>query len=404
MLKLLLVVVNDLVFCRRRKERRSASLPAQPKGLTWHSTFKSVLLFICLLLCVVLPACAYKTTRCPTDGTNNDCQSAGPEILNTHIEVVSQSSLHQSDSIWLRAGDQLVVKWDSYTFFHTFGGANCDFPNLTQKTDDCAICNWCDTSPTFEQLCPFQLRAVGGSERLRLNKYDGFMSNNEQPTTIEFLGDTSGCSARGFAPFSFTPEGNSTYQVLTPEASSSQAVLTNKKVFVIQNGMSQPATYKMDQHTDIQSPLVFYKWTVGGDPIREDNFSTNLRVGKVRVLKGHAVSDPVSGRFMLEGATVIHPSRIVLIPNFNSSLSVFNQDANRCYANSNEDGDFDLTRCRPAFGNNNSFLVDVTPTYMKTQPMDKLWWVVEFNPTEGGTPPVLATGEVLAIEFTIQGV
>jgi hypothetical protein len=102
--------------------------------------------------------------------------------------------------------------------------------------------------------------------------------------------------------------------------------------------------------------------------------------------------------------TVAHPSRIVLVPNFDSSLSVFNQDTNRCYADSSADGDINLNRCRTAFGNNTGFLFDVTPTYLKTQPADQLTWIVEFNPAEGGMPPVLAADETLAIEFTIEQV
>jgi len=404
MLKLFSTFASGIVFFKRqRKAELCVSKRTRLKGMAFYFASKSILLFTCLLLCLPSPSCVERRDCASSVGGN--CQFSGPELTNTRIEVNNQSSLHPSNTIWLLQGEQLIALWDSYTLKLNLDGATCNFDTLTLGTDQCKICNLCDDDLTsFRQLCPgpvFIWPADQGAPRVVA--FDDF-NTNAQRTTIESPDAYSGCSAYGNSPVAFTPTGNSTFQVLSPEASTSQAVLTEKKVFVIQNGMSQTATYKMEQHTDVSSSLVFYRWTVGNNPVWEDNFSTNLSVGKVRVLKGRAVSDPLSGRLMLEDATIIHPSRIVLIPDFDPTLSVFTQDTNRCYANSSEDGDFDLTRCRPAFGNNSGFLVDATPTYLKTQPMDQFSWIVEFNPAEGGVSPVLATGEVLAIEFTIQGV
>jgi hypothetical protein len=368
------------------------------------------LLFICLTLCALLPSCVPSVNCTLEEGS--ECQYAGPKILNTRLEVVNQESLHPSNAIWLHAGDQLVTKWDSYTFELTYGSATCTFDNnFTEGTaGECELCNLCETDTTrLRQLCPSP-HGFFGAKPPRIFVYEGFIKS-DTPTATVLLSEDSrgfgGCSAYGYAPAPFTPAVNATYQVLAPEFSSMpDEELTKKYVFVVQNGMTQTTLYKMEQHTEANPTIVWYKWTVGVGPVWEDNFSANLRVGKIRVLKGREVRDPNTGRFGLDDMTktVAHPSRIVLVPNFDSSLSVFNQDTNRCYADSSADGDINLNRCRTAFGNNTGFLFDVTPTYLKTQPADQLTWIVEFNPAEGGMPPVLAADETLAIEFTIEQV
>ena len=383
---------------RLHEEQKVRALP--------RGACNSYILIIFLTLCVLLTACGGpKITACPTTGAGDNCQSKGPEILNTRIEVLGQSSLHKSNTIWMHSTEQLTVLWDSYKSFITFGEATCDFPNLTEKTDSCGICNWCETGPSFERLCHFELRTVGGGERLRLLAFKEFMLNAEP--TITFLGDTSGCSARRQTPYTFTPETNTAYQVLSPEAATTQEVLAEKKVFVISDANpSQPAIYELTPHTDTDTRFVWFKLPAMpmNNVLWEDNFTSHVRIGKVIIKKGKKITDPITGRFKLDEttATAVPLSHIRFFPSFQDGVQSASDPAGSpCWARQNTtDGDIDLSNCRPASNNNTGFLQVATPTYSSSS-SDPLTWFVAFDPS---AVPTLAADEVFAIEFTIQGI
>ena len=122
--------------------------------------------------------------------------------------------------------------------------------------------------------------------------------------------------------------------------------------------MTQPATYELTKVRGeiLRAGKAWYKWTVQGDPVWADNFSKNVRIGQVRVLTGRPGTDPNTGRFRLEDAKVVRPSRILFFSNFaaidtsNGNLSNGSdilshafENYNRCYVNpSREDGDINL--------------------------------------------------------------
>jgi hypothetical protein len=332
-------------------------------------------------------------------------------MLNTRIEAVSQSSLRPSSALWLREGEQLVAKWDTYTIEFTYGDATCDFANLTQGNDDCEICNVCeDDNATLRQLCPHVTWAQQDFNKPRVVVHDGFIIS-PQPVTVLLANSYGGCSAYSYEPEPFTPTSNATFQVLTPEVSSYQATLAEKKVFVINDEMPQQKTaYQLMPHTDTDTSFVWFKWIVAdvtdinGNTVWEDNFTPNVRIGKVVIKKGKKVIDPITGRFKLDEmtATVVRPSHIRFFPSFqDGSQSASDPAGSPCWANTASDGDLDLSNCRPASNNNNGFLQIATPTYSSASSTDTLTWFVAFDPS---AVPSLAADEVLAIEFTIQGV
>jgi len=108
-------------------------------------------------------------------------------------------------------------------------------------------------------------------------------------------------------------------------------------------------------------------------------------------------------------STIVHPSRVILFPAEFDGDSVLAHDRdNRCYANSSEDGDIDLTTCRKNYQvdcNSPNCVFEATPQYRHgptpADPLKDIIWFVEFNPAEGGDIPTLECGEVLAIEFTL---
>ncbi len=410
------------------KQRRLGELCRPAVG-----AIKKSMLIICLIAFAAAPSCSPRRIYCPFqyEGVESDCMSTQLQILNPRFEVRHQESLRESNTIWLRSGEELVVRWDSYTTFHAFNGASCDFANLTEETDDCGVCNWCTSGPAFELLCPFETREIGGRERLRLVTREGFM---DPPSPPNLLADTSGCSARDFAPFSFMPAGNASYQLLPPDYIS-EVPLKDKKLFVVQTGMTQRTSYALTKYaSDPSGGKDWYKWTVQGDPVWEDNFSQNVRIGQVRVLTGRPGTDPNTGRFRLEEGKVVRPSRILFFSNFaaidtsNGNLSNGSdilshpfENFNRCYVNpSREDGDINLagipgarTGCRQDSPGPNSRGNDfaATPTYLVSEPGSQLTWFVEFYELEGADfDPTTAVFDpippdaFLAIEFSIEQV
>jgi hypothetical protein len=190
-----------------------------------------------------------------------------------------------------------------------------------------------------------------------------------------------------------------------------------KKIFVIDD-QPQLTTYQMERYTEAANPNhVWYKWSSTNDPVWHEAFSRNLRITRVRILRGFPSLDSTTGKYRLGSAVAVRPSRVVLTPNFSGSVLAGVNDALRCYANMSEDGNIDLSVCRrscPACPSSGTNLEDATPTYSKTDPSASLTWFAEFNPCEGcaspcGTncptgaiePALLVPGEVLAIEFTI---
>ena len=115
-------------------------------------------------------------------------------------------------------GEELIAKWDSYKTFVSYNGANCDFSNFTQATDDCWLCDPCDTSATSEQRCPW-INDGFAFGYPRVVSYNGSPLDTE-PTLVLESHFTSGCSARGFAPVPFTPTDNAIYGVLPPKLAS----------------------------------------------------------------------------------------------------------------------------------------------------------------------------------------
>jgi hypothetical protein len=382
---------------------------------------KSVLMLIaCLMLTLALTACVPFQDCYKAGVAGADCSITGPEMLNARFEVAGQSPLHQSTTIWMSSGEQLVSLWDTFTLYVTEGPETCDFANFTTYTNACSICNQCD-DPLYLQRCRFNafVTPPGEADFLfpKVIAFAGGSSEGEELALLDFF---TGCSAFGFSPVPFAPNDNFTYQLIPPNASLSPGELARKKVFVIHDGLSQPAGFELGHYvTDSSStPTAWYSWTVRGNPIWEDNFTESVRVANVRILTGRPSSDPVTGRFRLEDQKIVRPSRIVFLKGFvpsspaspNDILNHADERIQRCYADpSKEDGNIVLTNCRTAVGNNNGLLFDTTPTYVKAQPADQLTWVAEFKASEGAdfdpTTPVfdpVPANALLAIEFVIE--
>jgi hypothetical protein len=178
--------------------------------------------------------------------------------------------------------------------------------------------------------------------------------------------------------------------------------VAESKVFVL-NGEPLKVSYQLDTLNQAEPMVVFYWGQVPRIPVLQDNFSTNLRIGKIRIVKGKPSINKMTGKLEIESAMAVRPSRIVFIPGYDGMARVFENDGTRCYSDPQiADGDINLSNCRTVFGNSIGHPLDATPAYLKNASQTALSWVAEFRASEGGIAPTFEAGEVLAIEFTIQ--
>lgn len=366
----------------------------------------------------------------------------GPYLQNTRIEVSNQTSLHASNALWVKPSDALSVRWDTYTFLVSETHTLCDINTYNGPTANCRKCDYCippqpngplaDPSLDYCDLVNSDHPRISPAfpidqEKPTVALYEGFAMSGSEPTLVSLLDFRGGCAFMMNA--SFTPEKNGTYQILSPEVASynagfdlltQRAVLAEKKVFVIQDGVAQKVTYRLRPHTDSNTAYVWYKFddniyhtdssgVRSIKPVWDDNFSKDLRVGRVRILKGNPTSDANTGKLKIECNNpnpadpdcpcCIRPSHITYYPNFPETGESAGE-GQTCYVQNTPDGSLDLTACD--IDNNPATDPDeytANPAYSEQDPTFFLTWFVAFDPNN---PPNIAQGETLAIEFTIQ--
>lgn len=367
------------------------------------------LLLVCLSNLVLTSGCTSleTTVGCTPGGGAFSCR--GPDLANTRIELVNQRTLRQANTLWISAKadangnpiDQLSIRWDSYILHTNQNGTACD-QDMCMSTTKCGL--------VFAVSPP-------GAATPTVQACEGLMQCNS-PTSVPVasVGFNSGCPSSSFPPL-FTATTTATYQVLSPPIASQKSILTEKKIFVV--SAPQLATYQTNLYTEAQNPS--YVWYAtwqpqngtipANDATRVDNYSANLKITRVRVLRGIPKSDPVTGMVALDNLTPLRPSSIVLVPNFDPKVSsILRQNRIRCYADNDPtghpDGNINLTNCFTGLNNTGTPPNGATPTYLKAQPTDTLNWFAEFNPNESqtapATPPTLGSNEVVVIEFTIE--
>jgi hypothetical protein len=400
-----------------------------------QSATRIALLFL-MAAALMLPACVYQTGVDPcAPGVAQDGSSwEGPDIaaMNTRMELIGDASV-TGNVLWLRsclvgqqncATDEMTVKWDSYKVNWVFDrDATCDFSSLAvnQMVGDCARCDYCVGQPS----CPSGILEdpIQGQFGPTVVRFEGFVTDAGGPAELDNFHYGSGCPNPQVAQNHFKPTGKATYQVLAAKFSSYNSgcdvrqILTEKKIVVVSD-MATASLHPLTAHADPNSPLVFFKGSIGSNSDWNAGFSSQLRVTKIRIRQGSTFHDPKTGLFGLDEltATPVRPSRIVIFPAFHDGDSVFDLDTTRCYSDASEYGDIDLRRCRnssPFTGTDPCTVVPrsptacvdlrANPTHLSSAPNDILTWFVEFNPAEGGVVPDPTKGDIV-IEFTIEGV
>jgi hypothetical protein len=362
------------------------------------------LVLLCLAVGVVQTSCVPVFRGC-IEGYSN-CENSDwlgrIEVKKPRFEFVDLT-LTPSKNFWLKDQEPLRFKWDDYIFlFHAPDHLTCDFMAPTLDTNFCQRCRWCNQDDQCDaQTVPADASIAPALVTLGLDSPNVISSAQLSPL--------DGCGNGQ----ELTPAQNSTFQLKTLGAD--QMPLVEAQAFVLSK--AQTITYELhelDQSFDSRSldgshpPVKFYSGTVPpfslptGDGL-EDNFSPNLHISKIRILKVTKQILPVKGRTVMDAIPVL-PSRLLFFENFVSGSSVFTGDGNICYGDASKtDGDFDLTKCRGAIGSQGMFLA-ATPAFLgSTATTSLLNWIVEFRESEGAVQPTLDPGnEKLAIEFTIE--
>jgi hypothetical protein len=418
------------------------------------ATDRRVWVLVCaiLMICVFVVSCIKKDVGGGGFAKHDDPDGGDPywlvgyEIENAHFETPNLVGPVPAFNYWLKKGDELAVRWDSFEMHWQREGTVCDFLDNTPISADgqnCLVCNLCDYNGRACLDGRFPGNNGGGIEPgfLEVWREPGFMPSKNPESVYSFAEYFSLLKAQAacpdHTPMTFTPEKSGLYRIGQADPTRDPVLKVGEsqgkaKIFVVDDANPNPTTtYRLTnyregiqlgdpcgaQPTPSPSPHQYCPgcvWLKTQTPtsaarFREDSFSPNLHITKVRVLKGTPSVDPITGRFQIDKltATPVHPTRIITLP---ASLDLGGHDvyafsSDRCYANDSEDGDIDLTRCRYERYNLDCTahcVHDATPQYHNYDPGRDVVWFVEFDPADHGVIPALNCGEVLAIEFTLE--
>ncbi len=386
---------------------------------------------IALLLCVMLSGCAGKFEGIATVVVDDHHWKEG-QLDNACFELMPTGNspvLQPGVDFWLKHGDQVAIKWDTFEFHWEHNEVMCSFENNT-STSDCSICDYCQ-NPVGQNGPPcfgFELRNIGSPFHI-VAMHEGFIFNPNPniALAIDSQQIPDGCP-NSPNRVAFSPEMSATYQIIFPKTDYSTDptpfdVQAETKIHVIKTGISRTAAYQLMPET--VDGTDFWTWRVTGDNRWLENFSPNLRVTGIRILKGKCESDPSLGRECVapDNDKYVKPSRVFFLPNFRGTVSNHvSESTHVCHENPNAvDGYYirltDLNTqtsddCRTR-NDVNPPIIDksVTPTYEVSpeNPLDKLTWLIEFNINEGADADLMMPGNQtmspnaeLIIEFIIE--
>ena len=345
------------------------------------------------------------------------------ELENARFELKPSAfsqPLQPSVDFWLKKDDQVALKWDSFEFHWERTGTMCVFESNT-STANCSICNYCQ-NPVVQNGPPcFGIELGTNVTRFDLVvMHDGFVLVPEPKLALSVPSPqmVNGCRPDSPDPISFQPERSAAYQMIIPKTDLSLAyspfdIVTETKIHVVEAGMNQTVAYQlMRQSIDGTN---YWTWAITGENSWLENFSPNLRVTDIRVLRGGCADGSAQGKQCAtpNESVPVRPSRIFFLPNFQGAVSGYlGVDLHSCYSDPNaSDGKFvNLGSCR---NTSNAAPTErfTTPTYefLPERLTEKLTWLVEFDPNGGGdadlttsVPDPMPPDAVLIIEFTIH--
>src|SRR5262245_5007447 len=248
-----------------------------PQALAW----------LCLSVLLIQTSCVPRYSACfegQPSCTDADWIATKTVEKKPRFEFV-ETGLTPSRNFWLKKDEMLRLKWDDFIYLLHAPDQTCDFEANTLNPDNCQRCRWCnqDTNECHAQIVPDGPTIAPALVFLELNSSSVIQSVQLSP------GDGCGDGR------AFTPPKNCTVQLKARGAD--ETPFLEAQAFVFEK--AQTVTYELkelDQSFDNRTldgthPRVkLYSGTVPSfmlstGPGLEDNFSSNLHITKVRILK-----------------------------------------------------------------------------------------------------------------------
>ncbi len=344
--------------------------------------------------------------------------------------------IHKAKGYWTKEGDRLAAAWNSYEFHWTRVGAMCAFAD-NSSNENCLVCDYCvGENPGGD--CP----GIAGNLMagvLTIVNDTGFMSTGNGTKVDDYQGTLGepgeSCSLNDPSQRTIVPSSSGLYRMVgntpgLPFRFGGEAK-GEAKVQVVKPGIPRTVAYQMERiESDEGSQIVsFWKWEMQGDDYWLENFSPNLRISRVRILRGTCADGSSQGLQCLipNEAVDVKPSKLLFWTSFDGSVGTGNEANVKCYPDPGRpNGAFiDLFSCRTTANASNGIRKDLVPTYdlllgyipptSQGSPPDftKVTWLSRFNTSETApsgadadlsTPALdeMPTDAQLIIEFTIE--
>ncbi len=402
-----------------------------------------LLLAILLLHCLLTAGCVKhgnaRSAEIPNPNGGVPFRMNGLELENTRFELFGfpdpdntnlTISFQPALTYWVKAGDRVAAKWDTFEFHYEPAAVNsCTFTDNTPISPDqqCLVCDACAVrGGDFTGLPCLGVQPVITERGAFVVEADaGFIKTSNPEIVFDMVGNASqflgGCPNSPYPTRDFAPPKSGLYRLssyIVPTIRLRGEANGEAKIHALQSGasMRQKAPFRLNQ--ELIDGTNYWFWETTGDNFWLENFSPNLHVTDIRILKGKCEPDPASGKECLSAGEVVKPSRIIFLPDFQAYNTVSGhpeESLNRCYSSLSPtvpDGNYiNLTACRQRFDTLPGDEVEkfTTPTYRPNNWLGKLTWLVEFNTGEGadsdlelpGNQPMPPETEMV-IEFTIE--
>ncbi|MGH9754443.1 MAG: hypothetical protein ACREA2_16820 [Blastocatellia bacterium] len=411
--------------------------------LSYRTAGGGLLLAVLLLNSLLTPGCLQRVNLTTAEFDGFVFEEF--EAENVRFEPITNPSIQPALGYWLKLGDEVAPRWDTFEWRWQRKGEMCNFSDNT-STEDCKVCDQC-LDPAFISTGPpcDRISIAWNPGWVEVVKDPGFISTDNPEKIFDYI------QSPGSVPW-LACSGNSSPPVFTPETSGRYSIRSNQpfkfigatnaeiKLYVVAPDSAQRTPYQLtgklsenvnDGNGNIETHE-YWTWTMGGDPIWLENFSPNLRVTNVRIFKGICADGSAQGKqcAVPTESVPVRPSRVFFLANFANQVDNYAGGTTqyRCYsapdAADGIEGNFiNLISCRKECARDAATNTctstqaetrDVVPTYLVdsvtgARPMERLTWVVEFNTNEGADADLTTPGNnpmpsdaKLIIEFTIQ--
>ncbi|MEZ5427984.1 MAG: hypothetical protein R2747_17060 [Pyrinomonadaceae bacterium] len=390
--------------------------PERASGKKIRRLFKTVFFILICGGIPLLPGCVVEKAAGIGAYVENGYLLKELEMENARFEPVGLPfPIHPAHNYWLRRGEGLEPRWDTFEIHWQKEKEMCGFSDNI-STDKCQICNFCSPMPINGGSQCGSLFVFPGIPEIVLEP--GFVPT-EQPESIRgyrFVSEIAASCTNNptsLMPIFFVPEESGFYRlrkfdgITYPGEFGGEAAI---QIVEDDPGMTRSAAFELTARN--VDGTNYWAWNTPGSVIWGVNFSSRLKVAEVRVLKG-VCGEPSGGQAcsVPADAEEVKPSRLLFLPGFLGTVSGHpGEAAHRCYGASGGVS-INIENCTERYNAAQTNPKFVTPTYefIPQNETEKLTWFIEFNTNEGadadlrapGNQP-MAAGEKLIIEFTIK--